>query len=94
MVYTLSVYEFIILSVYQFTGSIDFLVSVVYLTIGRARHADSDGARRPMTRKSDDAHVMAEILSTELRPNSQLLGQGKDLLLQVKVTEGTAMFIA
>ena len=40
-----------------------------------------------MAREADDAHVVAEVLATELRPDPGLLGEGQDLCFEIEVTE-------
>src|SRR5206468_1704449 len=50
------------------------------LAIGRARHPDADRAARAVTRKSDHAYVVAEVLAAELCADAGALGEPQDLL--------------
>ena len=57
------------------------------LAVGGTRHADADRQRRAMTRQADHPHVMAEVLSAELRADAELLGELEDLRLEREVAE-------
>mmetsp|Transcript_29571 Transcript_29571/g.50209 ORF Transcript_29571/g.50209 Transcript_29571/m.50209 type:complete len:587 (-) Transcript_29571:115-1875(-) len=63
------------------------------LPVGGARHADAHGARGPVARQPHDAHVVAEVLAPELRPDAHLLRELEDLLLQGNITEGPAVLV-
>lgn len=57
------------------------------LPVGRAGYGDGDGAGRAVPGQPHHAHVVAEVLAAELRPDADLLGQLEDLVLQLLVPE-------
>ena len=57
------------------------------LAVRRARDGDGDRQRGAMAGKSDDAHVVAEVLAAKLRPDAEAAGEIEDLCLHLEVAE-------
>ena len=64
------------------------------LAVGGAGDAQADRQRSAMPRQADDAHVVAEILAAELRPDSQGLRHLQHLRLHLEIAEGVAVLAA
>ncbi len=71
--------------------AVDFCLDV---TVGRATHAQTDGARCAMARQTHDAHVVSHVFAAELRAKSNLVGLGEHLFFQFHVAEGTTRLVA
>ena len=65
-----------------------------HLAVGRAGNGDADGTRGSVTREPHHAHIVAEILATELSPDPDLARQFEDLLFRLKITKGTTVLIS
>ncbi len=61
------------------------------LAIGRAWNADADRARSAVTGKADDAHIVAEVFTAELRADAQCTGHLKYFLLHRQIAERLAV---
>ncbi len=61
------------------------------LPVRRAGDAEPDRQRRAVPRQADHAHVVAEILSAELRADAERLRHLQDLLLHLEIAEGVAV---
>ena len=70
------------------------LSPVPYLSVGRAGHPDADGTRRAVSRQTNHAYVVTEVLSPKLRSDSDVTGQLQNLLLHGKVTKPAPEVVA
>eukprot|EP00955_Chlamydomonas_euryale_P103793 365523-Chlamydomonas_euryale.AAC.10 len=64
------------------------------LTVGRARHANADRARRAVARQPDNAHVVAKVFPAKLRANAGRARHLQNLLLPLEVTERAPVLVA
>jgi hypothetical protein len=60
------------------------------LTVRRARHRNRHRARRPVTGKPHDAHVMAEVLPAELGSDAERPGLVENRRLELRIADGVA----
>src|SRR6185436_2027678 len=65
-----------------------------HLPVGRAGKGDGHGTGRAVPGKTDDPHVVAEILSAELRADAGAPGDLEDLLFEGAVAERPAELVA
>ena len=71
--------------------AVDFGLDVA---VGRAAYAHADGARCAVTRQSDYADVVGEVLAAELRAEAEFFGSFLEGGLKLDVAEGVAVFVA
>ena len=64
------------------------------VAVGRAAHANGHGARSGMTRRTDHAHVVHEVLAAELSAHAALLADFEHLLLPFQIAEAAAALVA
>ena len=60
------------------------------VAVGRAAYAHADGARCAVTRQSDYADVVGEVLAAELRAQTDTLSLFEELLFKLHVAERMA----
>ena len=62
------------------------------VAVGRAAHADRNRAASSMTRSANHAHIVHQVLASELGANARLLADVQNLFFHFEVAENTAAF--